>query len=191
MLLLPLLAGCNSKETKESTPPEGGAKADSTVSVRDSVALLQEFETEKELLLQRVVGIYRVVKNVYMNNGHYSTDETLDKSYCSASWNKLLFAVHRKEEKTNTLFFDNDYWVMSPELGYVSYEGFKVEDLVLTPERRAAVTFTIYHSDSYVPARIDMVYEEGTWVIDDFEDLKYIKSWKKGMTEFVADNKRE
>ena len=97
----------------------------------------------------------------------------------------------RKEEKTNTLFFDNDYWVMSPELGFVNYEDFRVEDLMLTPERRAAVTFTIYHSDSYVPARIDMVYEDGSWVIDDFEDLKYIKSWKEGMAEFVKEKNRE
>jgi hypothetical protein len=148
----------------------------------------EDIETERLHVLDRVKGIYRVVKQAYMNNGHYGIDESLDKSYCSESWNELLMAVHRKEERTNTLFFDVDYWVMSQEMGVVVFDEFKVESLSLYPEKTASVTFTIYDSNSYIPAKIDLVYENGLWVIDNFIDLKYLRDTRESMEKFIKND---
>ena len=115
--------------------------------------------------------------------------DLLDKAYCSESWNQLLMAVRRQEYLTNTLFFEVDHWTMSHDTDLVDFDEFVVRNLVFTDEeKRAQVDFTVYEdAKSYIPARIELVYEDGQWKIDNFYHLKYMFNLRERMWEFLDD----
>ena len=114
-------------------------------------------------------------------------NELFDKMYCSKSWNDMLMSVRRKEFETNTLFFEVDYWVMTRELGFVTFDEFRVSRLVANEDEKfASVDFTVYDLFTYNPARVDMVYEDGRWVINNFYDLKYGVNVRNSMMEYLV-----
>lgn len=196
-MVLPLMAivlttiGCDSNRQPAIMAPVADSVATSQPADNDSAAIARQLEAEHQMVLDRVEGIFRVVKTTYMNNGHYVMDESLDKTYCSKAWNKLLMAVRRKEEQTNTLFFEVDYWVMTHELGVIGFEEFEVDSLTIGSDstRRATVSYTVFDANSYVPAKIDLIVENGQWVIDNFYNLKYLRDARQSMREYlVKDN---
>ena len=147
-------------------------------------------EAEKGVVLNRVKDIYRLIKSEYMIHGGSYENELFDKAFCSKSWNKLLMAVRCKEEQTGTLFFEMNHWSMTRYAGVLlSFDEFEVEvesiDL-LSDVKRATVTFTVYESDTYTPARIYLVYEDGRWMIDDFRNLKYMIDVRNAMWDYIA-----
>ena len=123
-----------------------------------------------------------------MYRGGSCENELFDKAFCSKSWNKLLMAVHRKEEQTGTLFFEINHWSMLRYSGVqLSFDEFEVEHVDLfSPVKRASVTFTVYEADTYTPARIDLIYEDGRWVIDNFHNLKYGIDVRNAMWNYLA-----
>jgi hypothetical protein len=116
--------------------------------------------------------------------------DLLDLSFCSKSWNKLLMAVRSKEHNTGTLFFEVNKWTMAYESGLVDFDEFEVSDLTIGPdnERTATVTFMVYDSDSYTPARIELVYEDGNWKIDNFYHLKYMLNMRSMMSQYLGND---
>jgi len=50
------------------------------------------------------------------------------------------------------------------------------------------VSFTVYEATTYVPARIDLVFEEGRWVIDNFHNLKYMTDFRESMWDFLRND---
>ena len=48
--------------------------------------------------------------------------------------------------------------------------------------------FTVYEMYTYCPARIDMVYEDGRWVIDNFYDKKFMVDVRSSMQQYIATN---
>jgi len=108
--------------------------------------------------------------------------------FCSKSWNKLLLAVRCKEEQSGTLFFEINHWSMTRYSGVLlSFDEFEVEHVdLLSDVKRASVTFTVYEADTYTPARIDLVFEDGRWVIDNFHNLKYMIDVRNAMWNYVA-----
>ena len=162
----------------------------SLAGLPDSVKTEMALKLEREAVLERVRTIYRVVKQECMYMGGSVDSDLLDLSFCSKSWNKLLMAVRSKEHNTGTLFFEVNKWTMAYESGLVDFDEFEVSDLTIGPdnERTATVTFMVYDSDSYTPARIELVYEDGNWKIDNFYHLKYMLNMRLMMSQYLGND---
>ena len=46
----------------------------------------------------------------------------------------------------------------------------------------------VYDSDSYTPARIELVYEDGNWKIDNFYHLKYMLNMRSMMSQYLGND---
>ena len=138
-------------------------------------------------MLECAKSIFHEVRNYELSCGGIVMNELFDKMYCSKSWNDMLMSVRRKEFETNTLFFEVDYWAMTRELGFVTFDEFRVSRLVVNEDEKfASVDFTVYDLFTYNPARVDMVYENGRWVINNFYDLKYGVNVRNSMMEYLV-----
>ena len=144
---------------------------------------------ERGVVLERVQTIYSLIKQECTYMGGSTDSDLLDKAFCTKSWNQLLMAVRRQEYLTNTLFFEVNHWTMSHDSDLVSFEEFEVRNMVFTDEeKRAQVDFTVYEDNSYIPARIELVYEDGQWKIDNFYHLKYMFNLRERMWEYLDNN---
>lgn len=161
-------------------------KVDSA-SLPDSVKSEMALMLEREVVMDRVKTIYRIVKQETIWLGGSVDNDLLDKSFCTKSWNRLLMAVRRKEYNTNSMFFEVNHWTMMYDSDLIDFDEFEVKDCVIDQldQRSATVTFTVYASNTYSPARIDMVYEDGQWKIDNFHHLKYMINMRACMWQYL------
>ena len=160
--------------------------ADTTL-VSDTLSSEVSAMVERGVVLERVLTIYSFIKQECTYMGGSTDSDLLDKAFCSKSWNQLLMAVRRQEYLTNTLFFEVNHWTMSHDTDLVSFEEFEVRKCVFNgDEKRAQVDFTVYENNSsYTPARIELVYEDGQWKIDNFYHLKYMFNMRERMWEYL------
>ena len=63
----------------------------SMMATPDSVTSEMALQLEREALLERVRAMYTLVKHECIYLGGSVDNDMLDKSFCSKSWNKLLF----------------------------------------------------------------------------------------------------
>lgn len=182
-----------------TTSCRGSVSTDKVASATSSVSnvvsgeyIKGEMQTavERGIVMERVQSIYRLVRSEYLQHGGSYESDLFDKAFCSKSWNKMLMDVRRKEFETGTLFFEINPWSMARYSGViVSFDEFNVDIIdVTSKKKRASVTFTVYEDDTYTPARIDLVCENGTWMIDNFYNLKYGLDVKYSMWEYLAHN---
>jgi len=161
----------------------------SMMATPDSVTSEMALQLEREALLERVRAMYTLVKHECIYLGGSVDNDMLDKSFCSKSWNKLLMAVRSKEHNTGTLFFEVNKWTMTYDSDLVSFDEFEVQDLNMDAnEMTATVNFTVYASDTYTPARIELVYEDGNWKIDNFYHLKYGLNLRSQMWDYLGND---
>ena len=161
----------------------------SMMATPDSVTSEMALQLEREALLERVRAMYTLVKHECIYLGGSVDNDMLDKSFCSKSWNKLLMAVRSKEHNTGTLFFEVNKWTMTYDSDLVSFDEFEVQELNMdTDEMTATVNFTVYTSDTYTPARIELVYEDGNWKIDNFYHLKYGLNLRSQMWDYLGND---
>ena len=161
----------------------------SMMATPDSVKSEMALQLEREALLERVRAMYTLVKHECIYLGGSVDNDMLDKSFCSKSWNKLLMAVRSKEHNTGTLFFEVNKWTMTYDSDLVSFDEFEVQDLNMDANEMAAtVNFTVYASDTYTPARIELVYEDGNWKIDNFYHLKYGLNLRSQMWDYLGND---
>ena len=161
----------------------------SMTALPDSVKSEMSLQLEREALMARVKAIYNLVKHETIYMGGSVDNDLLDKSFCSKSWNKLLMAVRSKEHNTGTLFFEVNKWTMAYDSDLVSFDEFEVQDLNMdTDEMTATVNFTVYTPDTYTPARIELVYEDGNWKIDNFYHLKYGLNLRSQMWDYLGND---
>ena len=157
-------------------------------SLSDTLTTEISAEVERGVVLERVQNIYSLIKQECTYMGGSTDSDLLDKAFCSESWNQLLMAVRRQEYLTNTLFLEVNHWTMSHDTELVSFDEFQVRNLVISEdEMRAQVDFTVYEPDNYIPARIELVFEDGQWKIDNFYHLKYMFNLRERMWEFLDD----
>ena len=188
LVLALMMTSCgNRAQTVAQTEPQVVDSSDD-LALTGVMNMEMRTEAEKGMVLERVKDIYRLVKSDYMLHGGSYENELFDKAFCSKSWNKLLMAVRCKEEQTGTLFFEMNHWSMTRYAGVLlSFDEFEVESIdLLSDVKRATVTFTVYESDTYTPARIYLVYEDGRWMIDDFRNLKYMIDVRNSMWDYIA-----
>ena len=173
----------------QETEDEPIVEQASIMSTPDSVKSEMALQLEREALLERVRAMYTLVKHECIYLGGSVDNDMLDKSFCSKSWNKLLMAVRSKEHNTGTLFFEVNKWTMTYDSDLVSFDEFEVEDLNMDAnEMTATVNFTVYASDTYTPARIELVYEDGNWKIDNFYHLKYGLNLRSQMWDYLGND---
>lgn len=171
--------------------PEGGVtKEEIQKDTIKSDSLLSEMALaiERQVVLERVRSIYGLIKQECTYLGGSVDNDWLDKSFCSKRWNDLLMAVRRKEFMTNSLFFEVNRWTMTYDSNLINFDEFEVEDCFIGPnnEKTAAVTFTVYASDSYSPVRVELVYEDGQWKIDNFYHMKYMLNLRQSMYRYIG-----
>ena len=173
----------------QETEDEQIVEQASIKSAPDSVKSEMALQLEREALLERVRAMYTLVKHECIYLGGSVDNDMLDKSFCSKSWNKLLMAVRSKEHNTGTLFFEVNKWTMTYDSDLVSFDEFEVQDLNMDAnEMTATVNFTVYASDTYTPARIELVYEDGNWKIDNFYHLKYGLNLRSQMWHYLGND---
>ena len=189
MLICGVLAMGYQMAHHQETEDEQIVEQVSMMATPDSVKSEMALQLEREALLERVRAIYTLVKHECIYLGGSVDNDMLDKSFCSKSWNKLLMAVRSKEHNTGTLFFEVNKWTMTYDSDLVSFDEFEVQDLNMDAnEMTATVNFTVYASDTYTPARIELVYEDGNWKIDNFYHLKYGLNLRSQMWDYLGND---
>ena len=175
-----------------STGCQRSQNTGTAVAVKDSVlSETQKSEMalalERELVLNCVKGIYSIIQHECTYMGGSVESDMLDKTFCSKRWNNLLMAVRAKEHLTNSLFFEVNRWTMTYDSQLISFDEFEVADLTVGPnnEKTAVVNFTVYDPESYTPARIELVYEDHQWKIDNFYHLKYMLNLRQCMYRYL------
>ena len=170
--------------------PESGStneKIDKDTVKSDSIVSEMALAIERQVVLERVRSIYGLIKQECTYLGGSVDNDWLDKAFCTKAWNKLLMAVRRKEFQTNSLFFEVNRWTMAYDTNLVRFDEFEVADCYIGPnnEKTAAVNFTVYDPDSYTPVRVELVYEDGQWKIDNFLHLKYMLNLRESMYQYL------
>ncbi len=145
-----------------------------------------QLQMEQGAVLTEMRNLYRLVRQSTMDNAGGSMGDMFDRMYCSKAWNKMLMAVRAKENETCTYFFEIDHWTMMREPQVVSFDEFEVQKFsIVDSVKTASIKFTAFGYDTYTPAVIDLVCEDGRWVIDNFRDLKYKIDVRESMTKFL------
>jgi len=189
-----LLACCGGSGHEDSNLSDSGQMIlTDSLTKPDHLASEMAIQVESGVVLEQVRNIYNLVKHESQNLGGNVDSDLLDKAYCSKSWNDLLMAVRRKEFQTNNTFFEVNHWTMAYDTNQVSFDEFEVRYCYIGAdnERFASVDFTVYTPDTYMPARIDLVYEDGKWKIDNFHHMKYMMDMKECMWEYLHNDQSE
>ena len=183
-----ITTGCqgSGKGTPESGSTNEMIQKDTVMS--DSIVSEMALAIERQVVLERVRCIYGLIKQECTYLGGSVDNDWLDKSFCSKRWNDLLMAVRRKEFQTNSLFFEVNRWTMTYDSNLISFDEFEVEDCFIGPnnEKTATVNFTVFASDTYTPVRLELVYEDGQWKIDNFYHMKYMLNLRQCMYRYIG-----
>lgn len=177
------MAGCQNRNAVKGN--DSHVVMTDTVKATVKVDPEVQMALERGIVLDRVKNIFRVVSEDQRSMGGFVMSGLCDKAFCSKSWNQLIMAVQRKEFMTSTLFSEVDYWTMTRDPELVMFEEFEVTKLVMDEQKSASVSFTVYEPSAYVPARVDLVYEDGRWVIDNFYDLRYMLNLRDCMWNYL------
>ena len=184
-----MIASCGGSKTEAPADAESNEiLGTDTTMMADTLNSEVSAMVERGVVLERVKTIYSLIKQECSYMGGSSDSDLLDKAFCTKSWNQLLMAVRRQEYLTNTLFFEVNHWTMSHDTDLVNFDEFEVRNIVISDnEKRAQVDFTVYEPNNYIPARIELVYEDGQWKIDNFYHLKYMFNMRERMWQFLDD----
>ena len=182
-----VVTSCNGAGKK--APENGNANEvlkDTVIS--DSLQSEMALAIERQVVLERVKNIYGLIKQECTYLGGSVDNDWLDKSFCSKRWNDLLMAVRRKEFMTNSLFFEINRWTMTYDSNLITFDEFEVADCYIDDnnEKTAAVNFTVYALDTYTPVRVELVYEDGQWKIDNFYHMKYMLNLRQSMYQYIG-----
>lgn len=158
--------------------------------ISDSVQSEMALAIERQVVLERVKSVYGLIKQECTYLGGSVDNDWLDKAFCSRRWNDLLMAVRRKEFQTNTLFFEVNRWTMTYDSNLISFDEFEVADCFIGDDndKTATVNFTVYATDSYTPVRVELVYEDGQWKIDNFYHMKYMLNLRQSMYQYLGND---
>ena len=160
--------------------PENGSGTEKVLKdtvKSDSVLSEMALAIERQVVLERVKCIYGLIKQETTYLGGSVDNDWLDKAFCSKRWNDLLMAVRRKEFQTNSLFFEVNRWTMAYDSNLISFDEFEVADCFIG-------------SNEDTPVRVELVYEDGQWKIDNFYHLKYMLNLRESMYQYLDNDMR-
>lgn len=170
-LVIVALSACSSKTNVE--------KSDAS-STLDTAALVQ-----------RVTDIYEVALKQYNDMDAHGSAENLinlDSLFCSddwSSWVKRVNAYDRQAE-SGMGFFEADYWIMGQDWNDLNVTDIRVTAMT---DSTATVELNLHNCGNVTAVRLEMLFENGAWNIDNFIDVTNDFDWKAGMKEYMSDNK--
>lgn len=185
--LILTISGCEHR-SHISAQNDSSAVEDSfqVIPTTDTLTSEMSAEVQEGIILERVKDIYYMIRSDYMSHGGSFDNELYDQAFCSQSWNRLMMRVHRKEYETGTLFFEINHWAMAQYTSIPFYDEFRISYLNLHSRvKRAVVSFMVYEDYSYTPARIELVYEDNQWKIDNFYNMKYKLNVRTAMWNYI------
>ena len=175
------LMSCGNKNASSAT------RAGEEAAAVDSTAAENINPADPELISNRVIAIYDAVAKAYPDVRDITpSNDSLDLAYCSNQWQPLVAMVSAKdaEEMGVDHFFDADYWVMGQDWGKISVSDIKVN----IQDNGHADVDLILHNLSDTKLKLEMVFERGEWLIDNFIDQTNGVDWKKNMTKYLEDH---
>ena len=170
--MLLLFSGCQRVSQRATVSQDTAENAiDTTIQTGLQQNTEVQLAIEKSVVLERVKDIFRIVEDDQMSLNSFVESGMCERMFCSKSLKKLIAAARKKEFDSCLPCFEIDYWHMTRCSDLVYYDDFRVSSLVTDGKKRATVSF--YVSDAYeeVPASVDLVFEDGHWVIDNFHQL--------------------
>ena len=186
--LVIIMAGCQSSGHK-TAQNDSSVLEDSFMltPTADTLSSEMSVEVQQGIVLEKVKDIYRLIRAEYMAHGGSFDNEMFDRTFCSKSWNKLMMKVHRKEDRTGTLFFEINHWSMSRAAGnFLFFDEFEVKYFnTHRKDKRAVVSFTVFEDYTFTPARVELVYEDNQWKIDNFYNLRYGLNVRTAMWNYI------
>lgn len=191
-LLVISITSCANKSNK-NTDNDNNATQEDSVFMLDGPGSVYEPSAEEVGLnaLETVEEVYKAVSKAYRSKDWQRKSADLDEQFCSKDWLTTVAAVIEKDNKSSDEmgFFDADYWVMGQDFDEKNLHAsdFSLEKILLddTPWE-AAVTLKL-HNFSDIPVRVNLVYEDGAWKVDDLTDLSSDLDWKASMKEYLAE----
>jgi hypothetical protein len=98
-----------------------------------------------------------------------------------------MMRVHKKEFDTGTLFYEINHWSMAQSSGIMPFfDEFEIRYINMRSRvKRAVVSFTVYEDYTYTPARVELVYEDNQWKIDNFYNMKYRLNVRTAMWNYI------
>ena len=142
-------------------------------------------------IVNRVRDIYDHVRRAYGRDVNPSDLPDLNRAYASARFNALVDAVADIDSDIDGIgFFDFDYWVMGQDYDNVYATDIVLEKMPNRPDGTAAVTLNLHNCGSVTPLRLELVNEDGRWMIDNFINLELDFDLKASMLDYINENKR-
>ena len=169
------LMSCGNKSASTSAVSEDTAIADHTE---------QTIPADPEYIKERVKAIYDAVAVAYPNIPDITpSNDSLDLAFCSNQWQTLVVMVNAKdaEEMGVDHFFESDYWIMGQDWGAISISDIKVD----IKDNTHADVDLILHNLSDINVKLEMVFDRGEWLINNFIDQTNEVDWKKSMKEYL------
>ena len=178
-ILLAALASCGGNKSSNLIPmAEGGWMADTTKTEDNSHA-------DPALVEERVKAIYEHVAAAYPDLPDLTpSNDSLDLAFCSGHWQSLVALVNEKDAASmgSEHFFDADYWIMGQEWGNISATDVKA---TVKDNTHAEATLLLHNCGTATKVKLEMVFERGEWLIDNFIDQTRGDDWKKNMIEYI------
>ena len=158
--------------------------------VTDSTSAEVQNHADPVLIEERVKLIYEAVARCYPEIHDLSpTTDSLDMAFCSTQWQTLVGMVNEKDASSmgGTGFFDTDYWIQGQDWGKIGISNVKVK---VKDDSHADINLDL-HNITTKKVKLQMIFERGEWMIDNFIDETNKVNWKQNMTKYLEEKKEE
>ena len=147
----------------------------------------------------RVRDIYKSVFKVYneedslrnldiqMENGVFENLGQFNKDFCSKEWNRLLAKINEIDSLNHNGelgFWEFDYWIMGQDWHNLSISDIEVLNVA---QNEATVQLKLHNFDSAVNVALQLVKEDGSWKIDNFQQADNDMDLKQVMLQYIEE----
>ena len=141
---------------------------------------------ESDVVRQRTAEIYEAVEKEYATFRYGSRESDLDERFCSKAWRDAVKSVREKEEQTEDICLDYDYWVMGQDVSDFHVDSINVDQFYME-EGSARMSLKVHNCGTTTPVVIILVNEGGQWLIDNFIDTKNNFDWRQSMEKYLKE----
>ena len=182
LIIAAALTSCGNKNSGNIIPMGNDAPP-----VEENIADEGKDMADPELITDRVNAIYAAVAEAYPEiNDITPSNDVLDDAYCSSEWKTIVGMVNSKsaENMGRESFFDADYWIMGQDWGKITISDVQVS---VKDQAHANALFTLHNLGNHTKVQLEMVFERGEWLIDNFIDQSKNVDWKKNMLKYLEE----
>ncbi len=151
---------------------------------------MEENSLDTASVVSQVNDIYNDVFKRYIEFNQKPSDMPLvnnDSLYCSADWNRQIARVDSVNQQNGVIdILDVDYWIMGQDWDKLSVSEVQVTSMT---DSTATVELNLHNLGNATPVRLEMIFENDAWRIDNFIDVKNGFDWKTRMNEYLTQEK--